>query len=34
MNLDSLIKYAIWIGFFILALVGIYFMVRKLGVAV
>jgi hypothetical protein len=31
MNLDSLIKYITWIAFFILALSGIYFMLKKLG---
>jgi len=32
MNLDSLIKYLVWIIFFGLALAGLYFMLKKLGV--
>jgi len=32
MELESLIKYLIWVGFFVLALVGLYFMLRKFGV--
>ena len=32
MNLDSLIKYIIWIAFFILALAGIYFALKKIGI--
>jgi len=32
MSLDELVKYLIWIGFFILALVGLYFMLKKIGV--
>lgn len=33
MNLDNLIKYLMWIVFFIIALAGIYFILKKLGVA-
>lgn len=32
MELESLIKYLIWIGVFVLALAGLYFMLRKFGV--
>ncbi len=32
MNLDSLIKYLIWIVFFIAVLAGLYFMLNRLGV--
>ncbi|VVB83246.1 Uncharacterised protein [uncultured archaeon] len=32
MSLDELVKYLIWIGFFILALVGLFFMLKKIGV--
>jgi hypothetical protein len=32
MSLDSLIKYIMWIVFFGLALVGIYFILNKIGV--
>lgn len=32
MNLDEMIKYIIWIAFFILALTGLYFMLKKIGV--
>jgi len=32
MNLDSLLKYLIWIVFFGIALAGLYFMLRKIGV--
>ncbi len=32
MNLDNLIKYLIWIVFFGVALAGIYFLLKKLGV--
>jgi hypothetical protein len=32
MNLDDLIKYLIWIVFFGVALAGVYFMLKKLGV--
>jgi len=31
MDIEDLIKYLIWIVFFALALVGIYFLLRKLG---
>ncbi len=31
MNLDNLMKYIIWIVFFGLALVGVYFLLKKLG---
>jgi len=32
MNLDELVKYIIWIVFFGLALTGLYFMFKKIGV--
>jgi len=32
MNLDDLIKYLIWIVFFIIAATGVYFLLGKLGV--
>ena len=32
MSLDELVKYLIWIGFFILALVGLFFMLKEIGV--
>jgi hypothetical protein len=32
MNLDEVIKYLIWIVFFGVALAGIYFMLKRLGV--
>jgi len=32
MNLDSLIKYLMWIVFFGLALTGLYFMLKKVGI--
>jgi len=32
MNLDDLIKYLILIVFFILALAGVYFLLRRIGV--
>jgi len=32
MNLDDLIKYLIWIVFFGVVLVGLYFMLKRLGV--
>jgi len=32
MNLDNLIKYLMWIIFFGVALAGLYFMLKKLGV--
>lgn len=32
MNLDTMIKYLIRIVFFILALAGIYFLLKKIGV--
>lgn len=32
MNLDEILKYAIWIIFFGLALVGIYFLLKRAGV--
>lgn len=32
MNLDAMIKYLIWIVFFGLALAGLYFLLRNLGV--
>lgn len=32
MDLDDLIKYITWIVFFAIALVGLYFLLKKLGV--
>jgi len=32
MSLDDLIKYLIWIVFFGVALAGVYFMLKKVGV--
>jgi hypothetical protein len=32
MNIDDLINYLIWIVFFLMALAGIYFLLRNLGV--
>jgi len=32
MDLDEMIKYLIWAAFFILAFVGLYFALKKLGV--
>jgi hypothetical protein len=32
MNLDELIKYIIWIALFIVALIGLYAMLKKIGV--
>ena len=32
MNLDNLVKYIIWIIFFMLILAGLYFVLGKLGV--
>jgi len=32
MNLDALIKYVVWIIFFGVALAGLYFLLRALGV--
>ena len=32
MNLDDMMKYLIWIAFFILALTGIYFTLKKMGI--
>lgn len=32
MSLDDLIKYLIWIIFFMIAIAGIYFLLKKLGV--
>lgn len=32
MNFDEMIKYIIWIAFFILALAGIYFALRGIGI--
>jgi len=33
MSLDEIIKYLIWVVFFGIALVGVYFMLKRLGVA-
>jgi len=32
MNLDEMIKYLIWVIFFVLVLAGLYFTLKKLGV--
>ncbi len=32
MNLDEMVKYIIWIAFFMLALTGLYFALKKIGV--
>jgi len=32
MELDEMMKYAIWIAFFIIALGGIYLLLRKFGI--
>jgi hypothetical protein len=32
MNLDHVIKYLIWIAFFILASAGLYFMLKRMGI--
>ncbi len=32
MNFDEMIKYIIWIAFFILALAGIYFALGRIGI--
>jgi hypothetical protein len=32
MNLDEMIKYIIWIAFFILALAGLYFILKRIGI--
>lgn len=32
MEMDELLKYIAWIAFFALALAGLYFMLKKLGV--
>jgi hypothetical protein len=32
MELDEMMKYAIWIAFFIIALFGIYFLLKKFGI--
>jgi hypothetical protein len=32
MNLDDMIKYLMWIVFFVVALAGLYFMLKKFGV--
>ena len=32
MSLDEMIKYIIWIVFFILAFAGLYFILKKIGV--
>ena len=33
MNVEDLIKFLMWIAFFILALSGIYFTLKKMGIA-
>jgi len=32
MNFDTLIKYVIWIAFFILVLTGLYLSLKKIGI--
>ncbi len=32
MDLDEMIKYLIWVVFFMLAVAGLYFMLKKIGV--
>ncbi len=32
MSIDDMIKYLIWIAFFILALTGLYFALKKMGI--
>jgi len=32
MNIDEIIKYLIWVVFFVLVLGGIYFTLKKLGI--
>lgn len=32
MSLEELVKYMVWIAFFAIALTGIYFLVRSLGI--
>jgi hypothetical protein len=32
MNLDDLLRYVIWIAFFIIAFSGLYFVMRRIGV--
>lgn len=32
MSLDEMVKYLIWIVFFVLALTGIYFALKKMGI--
>jgi hypothetical protein len=32
MSLDEMVKYIIWIAFFILALAGIYFVLKQIGI--
>ena len=32
MSMDDLIKYVIWIAFFALALAGLYFSLRRIGI--
>ncbi|KKQ78703.1 MAG: hypothetical protein UT01_C0062G0008 [Candidatus Daviesbacteria bacterium GW2011_GWA1_38_7] len=32
MEMDELIKYAVWIVLFIIALAGIYFLTKRLGI--
>jgi len=32
MSLDEIVKYIIWIAFFILALTGLYFVLKQIGV--
>jgi len=32
MKLDTLIKYIMWIAFFILVLTGLYFALKKIGI--
>ena len=32
MELENLVKYLIWVAFFVLAIAGLYFMLKKFGV--
>jgi len=32
MTMDDLIKYLIWVAFFIMAVIGLYFMLKTIGV--
>jgi hypothetical protein len=32
MSMDNLIKYLIWVAFFVMAAVGLYFLLKRIGV--